>query len=197
MGELVGAVVAYAGNIDGNIHEELLEKGWLLCDGSEVSRVTFADLFERLGRGRIYGRGDGANTFNLPDYRGYFLRGVDNPDDVGGRPAAGRDKGLNERKIPSTNEPYSLAGSTQNATTALPVIPFLTSQNGNHRHSTTGSDITDGPSFDHTGLRIGLNPHKGENTSENGEHSHTISSGGDAETRPINMSVNWLIKAIF
>ncbi len=48
---------------------------WLLCDGSAVSRTTYADLFALLGV--AYGNGDGSTTFNLPDYRGEFLRGTD------------------------------------------------------------------------------------------------------------------------
>ena len=47
---------------------------WLLCDGSAVSRTTYADLFALIGDG--FGSGDGSTTFNLPDYRGKFLRGL-------------------------------------------------------------------------------------------------------------------------
>lgn len=47
---------------------------WLLCDGSAVSRTTYADLFTLLGEN--FGAGDGSTTFNLPDYRGKFLRGL-------------------------------------------------------------------------------------------------------------------------
>lgn len=42
--------------------------GWLICDGSAVSRETFAQLFELVGTD--YGAGDGVSTFNLPDFRG-------------------------------------------------------------------------------------------------------------------------------
>lgn len=41
--------------------------GWLLCDGSAVSRTTYAALFGVLGT--VFGAGDGSSTFNLPDYR--------------------------------------------------------------------------------------------------------------------------------
>jgi microcystin-dependent protein len=50
-----------------------VDTGWLLCDGSAVSRTTYAGLFSRLGT--LYGVGDGSTTFNLPDYRGYMLVG--------------------------------------------------------------------------------------------------------------------------
>lgn len=42
--------------------------GWLECDGSAVSRTTYANLFTALST--TYGAGDGATTFNLPDRRG-------------------------------------------------------------------------------------------------------------------------------
>ncbi len=42
--------------------------GFLICDGSAVSRQTFSQLFALLGT--AYGEGDGALTFNLPDFRG-------------------------------------------------------------------------------------------------------------------------------
>jgi hypothetical protein len=48
-------------------------EGYLLCDGSAVSRVQYSQLFRALGT--LYGDGDGATTFNLPDMVGRFCRG--------------------------------------------------------------------------------------------------------------------------
>jgi microcystin-dependent protein len=56
--------------------------GWLLCDGSAVSRTTYADLFAAIGT--TYGIGDDFTTFNLPDTRGRVQVGK---DDMGGPPA--------------------------------------------------------------------------------------------------------------
>jgi len=50
-------------------------EGYLECDGSAISRATYADLFTVIGDD--YGNGDGSTTFNVPDYRGRFLRGWD------------------------------------------------------------------------------------------------------------------------
>ena len=50
--------------------------GWLICDGSAVSRTTYADLFASIGT--TYGAGNNTTTFNLPDLRGEFIRGSDN-----------------------------------------------------------------------------------------------------------------------
>ena len=47
---------------------------WLLCDGQAVSRAVYADLFELIGTS--FGEGNGVTTFNVPDYRGKFLRGL-------------------------------------------------------------------------------------------------------------------------
>ena len=43
-------------------------EGWLLCDGSEVSRETYATLFSVIGI--TWGEGDASTTFTLPDFRG-------------------------------------------------------------------------------------------------------------------------------
>lgn len=48
---------------------------FLECDGSAISRITFAALFGVIGT--TYGIGDGSTTFNIPDLRGYFARGWD------------------------------------------------------------------------------------------------------------------------
>ena len=40
--------------------------GWLVCDGSAISRTTYADLFAVIGT--TYGTGDGATTFTLPNF---------------------------------------------------------------------------------------------------------------------------------
>ncbi len=47
---------------------------WLLCNGQAVSRTNYADLFNLIGT--KYGSGDGTTTFNVPDFRGKFLRGL-------------------------------------------------------------------------------------------------------------------------
>ncbi len=68
-----GAILAFGGSA--------APDGWLICDGSAVSRTQYPSLFAAIGV--AHGSGDGATTFNLPDYQGRFLRGVDH--------GAGRD----------------------------------------------------------------------------------------------------------
>ncbi|WP_293762593.1 phage tail protein [uncultured Aquitalea sp.] len=66
---MAGEIVHFAG---GSVSVPV---GWLKCNGAAVSRSTYAALYAVLGT--LYGAGDGVNTFNLPDYRGEFLRGLD------------------------------------------------------------------------------------------------------------------------
>jgi microcystin-dependent protein len=49
-------------------------QGWLLCNGQQVSRTTYANLFAAIGD--AHGNGDGSTTFHLPDLRGQVPRGV-------------------------------------------------------------------------------------------------------------------------
>ena len=55
--------------------------GWLICNGSEVSRSDYPNLYNAIGV--AWGIGNGVTTFNLPDLRGMFLRGVAGTDTVG------------------------------------------------------------------------------------------------------------------
>lgn len=79
-----GVVLPFAGDVTSP------PAGWLVCDGSAVSRTQYAALFTAVGT--AHGAGDGTTTFNLPDYRGLFLRGVDsgvgNDPDAASRVAA-------------------------------------------------------------------------------------------------------------
>jgi microcystin-dependent protein len=50
--------------------------GYLECDGSAVSRTTYADLFAAIST--TFGTGNGSSTFNLPNLQGEFIRGWDN-----------------------------------------------------------------------------------------------------------------------
>jgi len=60
-----GAVIPFAGSAT--------PTGWLVCDGSSISRTTYAALFDTLGT--VWGAGDGVTTFNLPDARSNMVMG--------------------------------------------------------------------------------------------------------------------------
>jgi microcystin-dependent protein len=88
--------------------------GWLICDGSAVSRTTYADLFAVTNI--AYGSGDGSTTFNLPDMRGRMPIGVNGGDlDFKGRGFTGGGK--------THNHPLSDAGQAAIAlASAIPSI---------------------------------------------------------------------------
>lgn len=65
-----GAVMPYAGST--------APSGWLLCDGTTVSRTTYANLFTAIGV--TYGSGNGSSTFTLPNLTGRFPIGLDASD---------------------------------------------------------------------------------------------------------------------
>ena len=64
----IGGIVQYAGST--------APDGYLICDGSAISRTTYADLFNVIGT--YYGTGDGSTTFNLPNLKGRIPVGYDN-----------------------------------------------------------------------------------------------------------------------
>jgi len=64
----VGSIMPFAGDAS------KVPAGWLLCDGKAINRLEYLNLFNVIGT--AWGVGDNATTFNLPDMRGMFLRGV-------------------------------------------------------------------------------------------------------------------------
>ena len=77
----IGAILPYAG--------ATAPDGYLFCDGSEIERTKFGDLFDIIG---VFYNGVapllGVNTFRLPDLRGRFALGKDNMDNAGTIPVA-------------------------------------------------------------------------------------------------------------
>jgi phage-related tail fiber protein len=176
-----GTVTAFAGPV--------APSGWLLCDGSVVSRATYANLFAAVGT--TSGNGDGATTFNLPDYRGRFLRGVDG--DAGVDPdKAGRTAGQGGG---STGD---AVGSVQGGATARNGLAL---SDLGHWHNVdiggggggnlvvSGSGSVSGQDLGFGGLGTG-NEYMDTNTV-----TSNVSLGtGDSETRPVNVYVNYIVK---
>lgn len=61
----IGTIISYS--------TSTVPDGYLECNGQEVSRIEYAELFKKIGT--TYGKGDGSTTFKVPDLRGEFLRG--------------------------------------------------------------------------------------------------------------------------
>ena len=134
-------------------------QGWLLCDGRPVSRTQYAALFAAVGIAS--GSGDGATTFNLPDYRGRFLRGVDD--------GAGNDPDSAKRAAPS---PGANAGD---AVGSLEGSAFA-----QHQHGMV--DPGHGHGVNDPGHAHGINdPGHSHGVSDPG-HSHRACFGEETET---------------
>ena len=151
--------------------------GWLVCDGSAVSRTTYATLFGIIDE--WFGNGDGVTTFNLPDLRGYFLRGWDN--------TAGNDPDAASRTDRGDGTGGDVIGSQQADEVKDHDHGGSTSTDGAHTHaggfSASGNDYLEGTPGGSTA-----------NTGSSGSHSHTISGNGGSESRPININVLYCIK---
>lgn len=153
--------------------------GLLYCDGSAVSRTLYADLFSEIGT--AFGEGDGSTTFNIPDHRGLFARGMDDGASVD--PDAASRTAANTGGNTGDN-----IGSEQSDATAANGL--TTNTTGNHSHTTSPFvTFSGGAGGDISGGNQSLQT---SGTGSAGNHSHTIS--GDAETRPKNLYFKYYIK---
>lgn len=102
-----GLVVAYGGST--------VPSGWLECDGTAVSRTTYADLFTAIGT--TWGTGDGSTTFNLPDLRGRAPIGAGTGSGLTAR-TLGTSGGVESQTLTAGNLPahtHSQIGGTNEA----------------------------------------------------------------------------------
>jgi microcystin-dependent protein len=157
-----GTVVAFAG--------DTAPLGWLLCDGAGVKSADYPRLF--LAIGVAHGNGStscsiGGCNFNLPDYRGRFIRGAAG--------TSGRDPDANGRTA------MSAGGATGNSVGTLQPDAV-----GLHQHQVDLSwNAAAGP---------GRMPITGATIYQNVEGPFYTRDAGGAETRPINAYVNYIIK---
>jgi microcystin-dependent protein len=97
-------------------------EGYLLCDGSAISRTGYARLFTAIST--AYGTGDGSTTFNIPDLRGRVVAALDN--------MGGTDAG----RLSLANTLGTTAG-TQTHTLTTAEMPVHTHVQDAHGHSFT------------------------------------------------------------
>jgi microcystin-dependent protein len=134
-----GSIQMFAGSTAPN--------GWLICDGSTVSRKTYNDLFKVIGT--TFGAGNSNDTFTLPDSRGRVPIG------------AGTGTSLTARTLGTALG----AETTTLATTNLPSHTHTTSvstESATHTHTGTSSDqsVTHTHSYNKpigtTGSQVGI-----------------------------------------
>lgn len=152
-------------------------EGWELCNGNAFDGTLdkYKPLYDVIQN--TYG-GTAASSFNVPDLRGVFLRGLDNgrglDDD--------RDLGpvVQSDQIKSHNHSASTSGA------------------GGHSHSVSywASDSEGGSGYNSMLWDDQYLKYQTFNTNAAGEHSHPIYVGatGGVETRPKNLAVNYIIK---
>lgn len=191
-----GTILQYAGVEPPN--------GWLLCDGRAISRASYAGLFDVLGI--LYGVGDGATTFHLPDFRGRVAVGRDNmgvgsanrltsaqADVMGGN-------GGGESVIPTGSIPLSgTVGSTTLSANQIPShnhLPSVVSANWTASTSPNGWGSGTWSSAG-AGAVSGGNPTTPssamiKNTGNGESHTHSFSGSGDLTGISINVTQPWL-----
>jgi microcystin-dependent protein len=154
-----GTIAPFAGST--------VPEGWLLCDGSEIDRTQYPELFAAIGV--THGGGDLINTFHLPDLRGRFLRGVD-----GG---TGRDPDAASRAQAQTG------GNSGDAVGSIQGDSYAS-----HTHPNTWARVHDCSSG-----ASGTNSSYWSNSCSRAQATSTQASGGN-ENRPKNVSVSFIIK---
>lgn len=156
--------------------------GWMLCNGAEISRTEYANLYSAIGV--CWGNGDGATTFNLPDMRGMFLRGVSG--DSENDPDAADRVVLNDNGGNTGNQVGSYQGDAIRNITGT-MTPVRGEQANPSVHTTSGA-------FEST--NSGANG--GRNTEWRGASTVTFDASRvvpvGSDNRPKNVYVNYIIK---
>ena len=135
--------------------------GWLLCDGSAVSRTDYATLFAAIGT--TWGVGDGSTTFNLPDLRGRAPIG------------AGTGSGLTARTLGGTLGSEAVQSHTHGKGT------LSITSSGGHDHAIQTKWNTAKPGTS-SGTIVNLNSSGSSSSSDSG--SVSIASNTGAHTHP-------------
>lgn len=156
----LGAAVPI-GTVVMRIDNTVVPTGYLVLNGQAVSRSTYATLYAQYGT--TFGNGDGSTTFNLPDLRGAFVRGLDE-----GR---GIDTG---RAIAATLQAAAIINHTHTGTSSTAGAHTHTGTTSTNSHSHSGWTDAQG-THSHTGYTSTYGHYHTGTTSWNGDHAHSWS----------------------
>ncbi len=187
----IGSIVAHAG-----IFNDSPSQTWRPCLGQSVRRADYHALFLIIGT--AWGDGDQpGTTFNLPNLQGMFLRGVARGSSADPERDS-RSSSLPGIQVRSGGNSGDAVGSLQAGSTALPHVAFSTGDESNrHSHgaTATGQSAQGGDNTFGDGHERGVNGTVQVTVQQNTTgHTHTVTTGGDKETRPVNAAVNYLIR---
>jgi microcystin-dependent protein len=167
-----GSIIMYGGSTPPN--------GWLLCDGSAVSRTTYAALLGAIGA--TYGAGDGLATFNLPDLRQRFPLGMASSgtgSTLGGTGGA-IDHTHNFTPAGNVSQPTFIGSA---GTTASDGVDHVHS-GPSHTHDVDIGAFASGAGSAHSHTYSGVIAHTHSLTAETsiaGAHTHTMPNGGSGQ----------------
>lgn len=128
--EPAGIVMPFAGST--------APQGYLLCDGSAVSRTDYADLFAAIGT--VYGAGDGSSTFNVPDLSGRVVLGVSQSHALGTTGGEATHT-LTESELPAHSHVVPAHGHTNDITATTPELTHTITQPVFKYNQPNGSSI--------------------------------------------------------
>ena len=156
--------------------------GYLECDGSAVSRTTYADLFNIIGT--TWGEGNGSSTFNVPDLRGEFVRGWDDGRGVdSGRSFASSQSDQNKQHNHGVTDPGH--NHSINDPGHIHQAQYSNSDSGDGviEESGTGLSGQEPTLSATTGITI-----------NNATTGISINNDGGSEARPRNIAMMYVIK---
>ncbi|MEL6089578.1 phage tail protein [Bartonella schoenbuchensis] len=165
-------VSSFPSGFIGTFAMEKIPEGWLLCDGKAYSRKDYASLFAAIGE--TWGSGDENTTFNVPDLRGMFLRGLDS------------QRGIDKNRVLGSKQDDAIKSHTHTGTI---------DSAGEHKHEFAEQiftvDAAKGSSLPryHSYEKRVLTKPAGTHT-----HTFTINKTGGPEVRPVNVAVVYAIK---
>lgn len=141
--------------------------GYLVCDGSQVSRTTYAALFALVGT--AFGAGDGSTTFNLPNYTNRMAIGA------GGLYGVAATGGSKDAIAVAHTHSFSATTGTESAGHTH---SGTTDSAGTHSHAATAGSfsITSNASFSYGGVGSSLGT--AATTADAGAHTHAFTTGG-------------------